>query len=124
MFYIHHANIFLFNLQSITEKQAKELRETREGRNLFLENLNNRLVDVYQNILYIKNSMYLVFLYLKHIKSFFREKQIQAIEESFKAAKLAPVHQTNPNLKPVEILPLLPNFDRYELQFNLFVIVS
>ncbi|RWR87847.1 protein PAF1 [Cinnamomum micranthum f. kanehirae] len=72
---------------SITEKQAKELRETREGRNLFLENLNNR------------------------------EKQIQAIEESFKAAKLAPVHQTNPNLKPVEILPLLPNFDRYEDKF-------
>ncbi|XP_077245490.1 protein PAF1 homolog [Tasmannia lanceolata] len=72
---------------SLTEKQAKELRETREGRNLFLENLNNR------------------------------EKQIQAIEESFKASKLRPVHQTNPNLEPVEILPLLPYFDRYDDRF-------
>ncbi|XP_058086622.1 protein PAF1 homolog [Magnolia sinica] len=72
---------------SISEKQAKELRESREGRNLFLENLNNR------------------------------EKQIQAIEESFKASKLRPVHQTNPNLEPVEILPLLPDFDRSDDQF-------
>ncbi|XP_077248183.1 protein PAF1 homolog isoform X2 [Tasmannia lanceolata] len=72
---------------SLTEKQAKELRETREGRNLFLENLNNR------------------------------EKQIQAIEDSFKASKLCPVHQTNPNLEPVEILPLLPYFDRYDDRF-------
>ncbi|XP_068649942.1 protein PAF1 homolog [Aristolochia californica] len=72
---------------SITEKQAKELRESREGRNLFLENLNNR------------------------------EKQIQAIEESFKASKSHPVHQTNPSLEPVEVLPLLPDFDRYDDQF-------
>ncbi|XP_068634362.1 protein PAF1 homolog [Aristolochia californica] len=72
---------------SITEKQAKELRESREGRNLFLENLNSR------------------------------EKQIQAIDESFKASKLRPVHQTNPNLEPVEVLPLLPDFDRYDDRF-------
>ncbi|KAK1327196.1 hypothetical protein QJS10_CPA01g00522 [Acorus calamus] len=72
---------------SITEKQAKELRETREGRNIFLENLNSR------------------------------EKQIQAIEESFKASKLRPVHQTNPKLQPVEILPLLPDFERYDDRF-------
>lgn len=72
---------------SITEKQAKELREQREGRNLFLENLNNR------------------------------EKQMQAIEESFKASKLHPVHQSNPNLEPVEIWPLLPDFERYEDRF-------
>ncbi|KAG9455243.1 hypothetical protein H6P81_008147 [Aristolochia fimbriata] len=72
---------------SITEKQAKELRESREGRNLFLENLNSR------------------------------EKQIQAIEESFKASKLRPVHQTNPKLEPVEVLPLLPDFDRYDDRF-------
>ncbi|KAF3796679.1 PAF1-like protein [Nymphaea thermarum] len=73
--------------QSITEKQAKELRETREGRNLFLETLNNR------------------------------DKQIQAIEESFKASKSRPVHQTKPQLEPVEIWPLLPDFDRYEDRF-------
>ncbi|KAG6531668.1 hypothetical protein ZIOFF_005484 [Zingiber officinale] len=72
---------------SLSEKQAKEMRESREGRNLFLENLNNR------------------------------EKQIQAIEESFRAAKLPPVHQSKPGLEPVEILPLLPFFDKYEDQF-------
>ncbi|KAL6002332.1 hypothetical protein ACLOJK_034263 [Asimina triloba] len=73
--------------QSISEKQAKELRESREGRKLFLENLNNR------------------------------EKQIQAIEESFKAAKHRPVHQANPKLEAVQILPLLPDFDRSGDQF-------
>nr|XP_010941164.2 LOW QUALITY PROTEIN: protein PAF1 homolog [Elaeis guineensis] len=72
---------------SLTEKQAKEMRENREGRNAFLENLNNR------------------------------EKQIQAIEESFKAAQLSPIHQTNPKLQAVEILPLLPDFDRYDDRF-------
>lgn len=72
---------------SLTEKQAKEMRENRGGRNAFLEILNNR------------------------------EKQIQAIEESFKAAQLPPVHQTNPKLRAVEILPLLPDFDRYDDQF-------
>ncbi|ONK59004.1 uncharacterized protein A4U43_C08F1980 [Asparagus officinalis] len=72
---------------SLTEKQAKEMREAREGRNFSLENLNSR------------------------------EKQIQAIEESFKAAKLPPVHQTNPSLKPVEVLPLLPDLDRYDDRF-------
>ncbi|OVA15607.1 RNA polymerase II-associated [Macleaya cordata] len=73
---------------SLTEKQAKELRETRGGRNL-LENLNDR------------------------------EKQIQAIEASFEACKSRPVHATNNRLQPVEILPLLPDFDRYEDQFVL-----
>ncbi|XP_074581644.1 protein PAF1 homolog [Curcuma longa] len=72
---------------SISEKQAKEMRESREGKNAFLENLNNR------------------------------EKQIQAIEESFRTAKLPPFHQSKPGLEPVEILPLLPFFDRYEDQF-------
>ncbi|XP_043696194.1 protein PAF1 homolog [Telopea speciosissima] len=74
--------------QSLTEKQAKELRETRDGHNL-LENLNNR------------------------------EKQIQAIEASFEACKSLPVHATNKSLQPVEILPLLPDFDRYKDQFVL-----
>ncbi|CAL9181209.1 unnamed protein product [Musa hybrid cultivar] len=72
---------------SLTEKQAKEIRESKEGRNLFLENLNNR------------------------------DRQIQTIEESFRAAKLPPVHQTKPELEAVDILPLLPDFDRCEDQF-------
>ncbi|KAF2323473.1 hypothetical protein GH714_035646 [Hevea brasiliensis] len=59
--------------QSLTEKQAKELREMKVGRNL-LENLKT-------------------------------------------ASKLPPVHATNKNLKPVEVLPLLPDFDRYEDKF-------
>lgn len=73
--------------KSLTAKQAKEMRETREGRNLSLENFNNR------------------------------EKQIQAIEESFRAAKLPPVHQSKPGLEPEEVWPVLPFFDRYEDQF-------
>ncbi|KAK8629168.1 hypothetical protein V6N13_078020 [Hibiscus sabdariffa] len=72
--------------QSLTEKQAKELRELKGGRNL-LENLNNR------------------------------ERQIKEIEASFEASKLRPVHATNKNLEPVEVLPLLPDFDRYDDQF-------
>lgn len=72
--------------QSLTEKQAKELREKRGGRNI-LENLNSR------------------------------ERKIQAIEASFEACKSRPVHATNKNLQPVEILPLLPDFDRYNDQF-------
>ncbi|KAF2301144.1 hypothetical protein GH714_020380 [Hevea brasiliensis] len=72
--------------QSLTEKQAKELREMKVGRNL-LENLNNR------------------------------ESQIKDIEASFEASKLRPIHATNKNLKPVEILPLLPDFDRYKDKF-------
>ncbi|KDP40860.1 hypothetical protein JCGZ_24859 [Jatropha curcas] len=76
--------------QSLTEKQAKEKREMKVGRNL-LENLNNR------------------------------ESQIKAIEASFEASKLPPVHATNKKLKPVEILPLLPDFDR---QGDKFVMVT
>ncbi|XVF74507.1 hypothetical protein PTKIN_Ptkin13bG0115800 [Pterospermum kingtungense] len=72
--------------QSLTEKQAKELRELKGGRNL-LENLNNR------------------------------ERQIKEIEKSFEASKLRPVHATNKNLEPVEVMPLLPDFDRYDDQF-------
>ncbi|GMI73059.1 hypothetical protein HRI_000975200 [Hibiscus trionum] len=72
--------------QSLTEKQAKELRELKGGRNL-LENLNNR------------------------------ERQIKEIEASFEASKLRPVHATNKNLEPIEVMPLLPDFDRYDDQF-------
>ena len=42
-----------------------------------------------------------------------RERQIKEIDASFEAAKLHPVHATNKDLYPVEILPLLPDFDRY-----------
>ncbi|KAI4329202.1 hypothetical protein L6164_021492 [Bauhinia variegata] len=71
--------------QSLTEKQAKELREMK-GRNI-LDNLNNR------------------------------ERQIKEIQASFEAAKSRPVHATNKNLYPIEVLPLLPDFDRYDDQF-------
>lgn len=46
-------------------------------------------------------------------KSFFRERQIKEIDASFEACKSFPVHATNKNLHPVEILPLFPDFDRY-----------
>lgn len=74
--------------QSLTEKQAKELKEIREGKREFLESFNDR------------------------------EKQIRSIEESFRVAKQRPVHQTKPALEPVEILPLLPDFDRLGDKFT------
>ncbi|KAL1298240.1 hypothetical protein HN51_042623 [Arachis hypogaea] len=46
-----------------------------------------------------------------------RERQIKEIEASFEAAKSHPVHATNKDVYPVEILPLLPDFDRYDDQF-------
>ncbi|CAM8960829.1 unnamed protein product [Rhodiola kirilowii] len=72
--------------QSLTEKQAKELRERRGGKNI-LDNFASR------------------------------ERKIQNIEATFEAAKSRPIHQTKPNLHPVEILPLFPDFDRYNDQF-------
>ncbi|CAN8240636.1 unnamed protein product [Cochlearia groenlandica] len=72
--------------QSLTEKQAKELREMKGG-NSILQNLNNR------------------------------ERQIKDIEASFEACKSRPVHATSKNLQPVEVLQLLPYFDRYDEQF-------
>lgn len=72
--------------QSMTEKQAKELRETKGGKNI-LENFNSR------------------------------ERKIQGIEASFEACKSLPVHSTNTKLHPVQILPLFPDFDRFEDQF-------
>jgi len=80
-----------FSLESakhlITEREAKVLREEREGRRLDVETTNDR------------------------------DQQIQAIEESFRLSKLMPVHQTKPELEPVEIIPLLPDFDRVADQF-------
>ncbi|XP_057527318.1 protein PAF1 homolog [Amaranthus tricolor] len=72
--------------QSLTEKQAKELRELKEGHNV-LHNLNNR------------------------------DRQIKEIQASFEACKSQPVHATKKHLKPVEVLPLLPYFDRYDDQY-------
>ncbi|XP_038718092.1 protein PAF1 homolog [Tripterygium wilfordii] len=46
-----------------------------------------------------------------------RERQIKEIEASFEAAKLTPVHAEKKNLKPVEVLPLLPDFERYDDNF-------
>lgn len=71
--------------QSLTEKQAKELRERRG--NALLDNHNSR------------------------------EKKIRDIKASFEACKSRPVHATNKNLHPVEILPLFPDFERWEEQF-------
>ncbi|KAI3463302.1 hypothetical protein Pfo_019965 [Paulownia fortunei] len=71
--------------QSLTEKQAKELRESR-GRNL-LEKLNSR------------------------------ERKIQDIVASFEACKSKPVHAVNPHLQPKRVLPLFPDFDRFDDQF-------
>ncbi|KAI4972847.1 hypothetical protein ZWY2020_003772 [Hordeum vulgare] len=72
---------------SITEKQAKERRESREGRDNVLENLNDR------------------------------QKRIKAIAESFKAAKSRPVHQTKRGMEPEFVLPLVPDFDSYNDPF-------
>ncbi|KAJ0755554.1 putative RNA polymerase II associated factor Paf1 [Helianthus annuus] len=71
--------------QSLSEKQAKELRETR-GLNI-LDTFNSR------------------------------ERKIQDIEASFEACKSHPVHATNKKLQPVEILPLFPDFERWDEQF-------
>lgn len=54
--------------------------------------------------------------------SFFRERQIKEIEASFEACKSRPVHATNKNLYPVEVLPLLPDFERYGTQ-ALYVLI-
>uniref|UniRef100_A0ACD5ZXE4 Uncharacterized protein n=1 Tax=Avena sativa TaxID=4498 RepID=A0ACD5ZXE4_AVESA len=72
---------------SITEKQAKEMRESREGRDNVLENLNDR------------------------------QKRIKSISESFRAAKSRPVHQTKRGMEPEFVLPLVPDFDRYDDPF-------
>lgn len=50
-----------------------------------------------------------------------RQKRIKAIAESFKSAKSRPVHQTKPGMEPEFVLPLVPDFDRYN---NPFVMVN
>ncbi|KAL3143939.1 hypothetical protein ABBQ32_003754 [Trebouxia sp. C0010 RCD-2024] len=41
-----------------------------------------------------------------------REAQMDAIEASFEAAQLPPVHQTKPGMKALKVLPVLPDADR------------
>lgn len=50
----------------------------------------------------------------------FSERQIKEIEASFEAAKSHPVHATNKDLRPIEVLPLLLDFDRYGTSDNFF----
>ncbi|KAI7727674.1 hypothetical protein M8C21_001130 [Ambrosia artemisiifolia] len=71
--------------QSLTEKQAKDLREKRG--NSILDNLSSR------------------------------ERKIKDIKASFEACKSRPVHATNKKLQPVEVLPLFPDFERWDDQF-------
>ena len=52
-----------------------------------------------------------------------RAEQAAAIEASFAAVAQPPVHATNPSLRPVEVLPVLPDFERWadafvHLQFD------
>jgi len=49
------------------------------------------------------------------------EQQIEQIEETFARAKEPPVHATNPDLTPIEILPIFPNFDLWP---NIYTQVS
>lgn len=72
--------------QSLTEKQAKELRDRQRGRGI-LDDSNNR------------------------------GRKIQEIQSSFEACKTRPVHSTKKNLQPLEVLPLYPDFERYDEQF-------
>ncbi|PIN08057.1 putative RNA polymerase II regulator [Handroanthus impetiginosus] len=71
--------------QSLSEKQARELRESRDRQ--LLENLNSR------------------------------ERKIQDIMASFEACKSKPVHATNKHLQPRRVLPLFPDFDRFDDQY-------
>lgn len=49
-------------MQSLTEKQAKEMRESRMGRNTFLDNLNDRFGSPFISI----SLGYKGYLVLKH----------------------------------------------------------
>lgn len=42
-----------------------------------------------------------------------KEAQVELIDRSFEAAK-KPVHPTNPALRPVQVLPVFPNFDLWQ----------
>mmetsp|Transcript_3432 Transcript_3432/g.12374 ORF Transcript_3432/g.12374 Transcript_3432/m.12374 type:complete len:510 (-) Transcript_3432:806-2335(-) len=46
-----------------------------------------------------------------------KQKQIDMIEASFLAAQQTPKHATRPELTPVEILPILPDFERMDKSY-------
>ena len=50
-----------------------------------------------------------------------KEVQVEAIQNSFAAAQRTPVHATNPKLHPVEIMPVLPDFERWPGSYVHFV---
>ncbi len=43
-----------------------------------------------------------------------RDAQIRGIEASFEAARAPPVHSRDPKLRPVEVLPVLPDLDAWQ----------
>jgi RNA polymerase II-associated factor 1 len=47
-----------------------------------------------------------------------KSKLIQSILETFEAAKALPVHPTNPKIKPMEILPLLPDEELWGNEYS------
>jgi len=47
------------------------------------------------------------------------EEIVDAIEHGFERAKATPVHPTDPSLKPVEVLPVFPNFDLWTNRYTL-----
>ena len=110
-------------MQSLTEKQAKERRESRMGRNVFLDSLNDRFGSpfIHTPLWVVKVilccNMYACCSHWHYIpvNVYIREKQIKAIEESFRAAKSRPVHQTKRGMQAEWVMPLLPDFDRYLL---------
>ena len=110
-------------MQSLTEKQAKERRESRMGRNAFLDSLNDRFGSpfIHTPLWVVKVilccNMYACSSHWHYIpvNVYIREKQIKAIEESFRAAKSRPVHQTKRGMQAEWVMPLLPDFDRYLL---------
>lgn len=90
-----------------------------KGGRSILENLNDRFVIVNLSFWMQKQTRkhlwhHFPFLFIEIINDLFRERQIKEIEASFEACKLRPIHATNKNLQPVEILPLLPDFERYD----------
>lgn len=46
-----------------------------------------------------------------------KDAQVQSIEESFEAMQTAPVHATKPELKAVDVMPILPDFARWPEAF-------
>jgi len=45
------------------------------------------------------------------------DAKIKAIEETFELTKRPPIHPTNPALKPVEVLPVFPDFELWSTRY-------